>query len=362
MLTGAIAGVFIFETEPMMIITFAFMLPILTLYSGLRIVRPWTSTMANGRARDVIWIIFMLLISLFVALLISLPTIRTKEPNGAIDAVSVYIVCSGILIGCIWIVDIFVYPTVLVLRLSSKLTDALHPTIDRVASIASLCVFTILVTLAVVNGYTKDPRIWRMDVPLTNLSACMDGYRIGMMSDVHASALVHLSDVVELTKIMNGEDVDMIGLVGDFSDGHVSDLGDRLTPFQSLQSKDSSFYVTGNHEYYYPVDGSARVAALLWIEYFESIGVRDLNNARVRVPTNNSESAQQRGCSEQIELAGVEDFHQERYTDLDGALVGMNASLPLVLLAHQPLQFQSAAGKGVDLQISGHTHGGQFWP
>lgn len=161
-------------------------------------------------------------------------------------------------------------------------------------------------------------------------------------------------------EILNAENVDLLALVGDFSDGTVTELSERVRPFEDLVSGDSKVYVTGNHEYHYPVDGNSTLGAVLWIEFFESIGISSLNNRLLSLPTLNSTFAQTHQCSEAFDLAGVEDWTAN--PDLEKALSGRNSNHSVVLLAHQPRQIHNSYDLGVDLQLSGHTHGGQLWP
>jgi predicted MPP superfamily phosphohydrolase len=109
------------------------------------------------------------------------------------------------------------------------------------------------------------------------------------------------------------------------------------------------YFVTGNHDHLSGADG--------WVRCVEALGIRPLRNARVTIA--------QDGAS--FDLAGVEDHHAHLISgrhreDLAAALAGRDPARPLVLLAHDPLTFKAASAAGVDLQLSGHTHGGQIWP
>jgi predicted MPP superfamily phosphohydrolase len=109
-------------------------------------------------------------------------------------------------------------------------------------------------------------------------------------------------------------------------------------------------YVTGNHEYFSEAQG--------WLEYMDRIGWSVLHNRHIVV---------ERGGDRMV-IAGVDDATAKgsglvgHGADLDAALAGAEAGLPIVLLAHQPKQVAHAVAAGVDLQVSGHTHGGQIWP
>jgi hypothetical protein len=94
-----------------------------------------------------------------------------------------------------------------------------------------------------------------------------------------------------------------------------------------------------------------------WVEVARRLGMLPLRNARVAVERDGSA----------FDLAGVEDHHAHlvhatHRSDVTAALLGRDPRRPVVLLAHDPLTFREAARSGVDLQLSGHTHGGQIWP
>jgi predicted MPP superfamily phosphohydrolase len=138
----------------------------------------------------------------------------------------------------------------------------------------------------------------------------------------------------------------MVCITGDLVDGSVGELGHLVAPLADLRAKDGVFFVTGNHEYYSGADA--------WIAHVRKLGVRVLRNERVPI----------RG-EQGFDLAGIDDataHHFGHGADLRGALRGRDPSRAVVLLAHQPKAIAEAADLGVDLQLSGHTHGGQLFP
>jgi predicted MPP superfamily phosphohydrolase len=141
---------------------------------------------------------------------------------------------------------------------------------------------------------------------------------------------------------------DLIALTGDLVDGPVADLRDDAAPLGQLRAKHGVYAVTGNHEYYAGADA--------WIAEITRLGACYLRNERVTIGSGNAS----------FDLAGVDDHGAHNYDghgeDLPRALAGRDPSRALVLLAHQPRQVRRAAKHGVDLQLSGHTHGGQIWP
>jgi hypothetical protein len=138
-------------------------------------------------------------------------------------------------------------------------------------------------------------------------------------------------------------------VTGDLVDGPVSHLAEEVAPFAELRAKHGVFFVTGNHDYYSGADP--------WLEHVRTLGMRALRNERVEI----------RESGAAFDLAGVDDHRGNLFgpghgEDVPRALAGRDPERPVVLLAHDPSTFKSAAAHGVDLQISGHTHGGQIWP
>jgi predicted MPP superfamily phosphohydrolase len=204
------------------------------------------------------------------------------------------------------------------------------------------------VTSVVTVGYGVSqamgaPRIDRVRVPLAKLPRRLDGLRIALVSDIHLGPLLGRAHSRRVVDTINGVGADLVAVVGDLVDGTVAELGEAAAPLADLEARFGSFFVTGNHEYF---SGYAE-----WIAEVDSLGLRVLENQRVEI--------------EGLDLAGVNDVTGEDYEhapDFDKALGGRDPSRPVVLLAHQPVQVAEAAKHGVDLQLSGHTHGGQIQP
>ena len=192
------------------------------------------------------------------------------------------------------------------------------------------------------------PEVLRVPVALRRLDPAFNGFRIAVVSDIHLGPLAGRAHTERIVRMINETEPDLVAIVGDLVDGTVAELGSAAEPLQDLVARDGTFFVTGNHEYF--VEDTAE-----WLLELERLGV---------APLRNENTAIRRGGGV-LDLAGVNDIAGEQRSDppnFDRALAGRNASGPTILLAHQPVQVTEAAARGVDLQISGHTHGGQMWP
>ncbi|WP_236594432.1 metallophosphoesterase [Saccharothrix sp. 6-C] len=192
-----------------------------------------------------------------------------------------------------------------------------------------------------------DPVVKRVPVTLGKLDQRLSGYRIAVVSDIHLGPLLGRGHTERIVRMINEQRVDLVAIVGDLVDGTVAALGEAAAPLGDLVSTHGSFFVTGNHEYYSGVEP--------WVAELERLGVNPLRNERLRI--------ERAGAS--FDLAGVNDVTGETFEDgpdYARALDGRDTSTPVVLMAHQPVAVRESAKHGVDLQLSGHTHGGQMWP
>jgi predicted MPP superfamily phosphohydrolase len=193
-----------------------------------------------------------------------------------------------------------------------------------------------------------DHEVVDVEVALAKLPRELDGFTIVQLSDLHVGMTIGRDFVERVVARTNALSPDLIALTGDLVDGPVDDLVDDAAPLGDLRAKHGVFAITGNHEYYAGVDD--------WIAAISKMGIRYLRNQRV--------SIERAGAG--FDLAGVDDYQADRYPghgeDIPRALAGRDPSRAVVLLAHQPRQVHHAILHGVDLQLSGHTHGGQIWP
>jgi len=222
---------------------------------------------------------------------------------------------------------------------------------ERVIEIESLAVAAMVLTTAVVGSITValGPRVYRVEIPLAGLPAAFDGFRIVQLSDLHIGPTLGRRYAQRCVRIANALDADVIALTGDFVDGSVAQLRSAAAPLKELEARQGVYFVTGNHEYYW--DGPA------WVEEFRRLGARPLLNEHVVLRKGGGE----------IVLAGVTDYSSGRIApghrfDPMRAAQGAPAQALKILLAHHPKSYVAAQEAGFDLQLSGHTHGGQFFP
>ena len=185
----------------------------------------------------------------------------------------------------------------------------------------------------------------RIVVP--ELPAQFEGYRIALATDLHLGPLSGRARTQEVVDLINNEDVDLVAMVGDLTDGLPSNLIDATAPLPDLAAADGVLFTTGNHEYFFD--------AAAWAEALPGLHITMLDNASHPV---------ERGETRLL-FAGINDYTGEEFgdsADLAQALSDRQAGDTVVLLAHQPRQVDTAADADVDLQLSGHSHGGQFWP
>ncbi len=192
------------------------------------------------------------------------------------------------------------------------------------------------------------PDLIALPVRLRKLDPVFNGFRIAVVSDIHLGPLSGRAHTERIVRMINETAPDLVAIVGDLVDRTVEELGPAAEPLRDLESREGTFFVTGNHEYFVE-------DPLSWLRQLERLGVQ---------PLRNENTAIRRGAAA-FDLAGVNDIAGESRSDapdFDRALSGLDPSRPTVLLAHQPVQVEEAAARGVDLQLSGHTHGGQMWP
>jgi predicted MPP superfamily phosphohydrolase len=195
----------------------------------------------------------------------------------------------------------------------------------------------------------RTAQVKRVSIHLKALPAGLDGFRIAQISDIHVGPTIKASYLEKIVERVNALDADVVAITGDLVDGSVPELREHVAPLARLRARHGVFFVTGNHEYYSGVHA--------WVAELQRLGIRVLHNEHVVL--------QHGGAT--LVLAGVPDFTGHHFdpahvSDPAAAMAGAPADAVRVLLAHQPRTAAAAAAAGFDLQLSGHTHGGQFLP
>ncbi len=194
------------------------------------------------------------------------------------------------------------------------------------------------------------PKIYRVSVPIDNLPAEFVGFKIAQISDLHIGEMIGRSYVDSVIEKTNALEADVIALTGDIIDGNPVQTAPVAQELAKLRSASGTFYVTGNHEYYWGVHNS--------LQQIHRAGIKILMNENVRI---------KRGAGE-IAIAGVPDISVNgggtagQRSDPAASVADVPAGVTKVLLAHQPVSYRESVKAGIDLQLSGHTHGGQFFP
>jgi uncharacterized protein len=196
----------------------------------------------------------------------------------------------------------------------------------------------------------RTAQVRQVDVPLPGLPAALHGFTIAQLSDIHVGPTIKAGYVQRIVDAVNALGADAVAITGDLVDGRVQDLAGDVAPLAALRSRHGTYFVTGNHEYYSGADE--------WIAELRRLGLHVLINQHVVL----------RHGGVPLVLAGVADtsahhFEPSHRSDPQRAIHGAPPDAGVrVLLAHQPRSAQAAADAGFDVQLSGHTHGGQYWP
>jgi len=218
--------------------------------------------------------------------------------------------------------------------------------------LSALAVPVVAVFVSVI-GFINARRIAsvkQVEVPIAGLPYALEGFSIAQISDIHVGPTIKRGYLDAIVKKVNHLKPDMVAVTGDLVDGSVAQLRNHTAPLADLSARHGAFFVTGNHEYY--------SNAHEWIAEVKRLGLTVLMNEHVLLRHDHAT----------LLVAGVADytahhFDESHRSDPQGALKGAPSQIAVkVLLAHQPRTAEAAAAAGYDLQLSGHTHGGQFFP
>jgi uncharacterized protein len=236
----------------------------------------------------------------------------------------------------------------LLLALSAVAAPAVRVAIDAAGAAVVFWGATAALALGALAAL-RGPHVQHVDVPIDALPPALDGYRIVQISDLHVGPTIGAAYVKRVVQISNALAPDLVALTGDLVDGSVPRLRDAIAPLAQLASRDGVYVALGNHDYY--------SGAGAWVEHFERLGLTVLRNEH-RVVT--------RGAARLV-VGGVVDpaarMERPPQTPQPHLAAAPEAGAAVrLLLAHNPKLAPLGAQAGFDLQLSGHTHAGQFFP
>ncbi|HEX5400859.1 MAG TPA: metallophosphoesterase [Pseudonocardiaceae bacterium] len=255
---------------------------------------------------------------------------------------------GDILLGVIWV--LFTWSVIGdVVRVILTLAGVPNPTRSRIVALAALAVGIVLVVVGNIEAM-RLPRIKTVDVVIPRLGPALDGLRVAVLADTHFGPIDRTAWSVRVADAVNGLNADVVCHVGDLADGTVAQRTVQVAPMGDVRATMAKLYITGNHEYF----GEAQE----WLDHMACLGWDPLHN-RHRVITRGTDQVVFAGVDDRTAAGSGQAGHG---ADLPAALAGVDQDTPVVLLAHQPKYIPQAAAAGVDLQLAGHTHGGQIWP
>jgi predicted MPP superfamily phosphohydrolase len=251
-------------------------------------------------------------------------------------------------LGVIWQLFGWAFPGAAVLGIATAaganpVTAARWTAAGVLIVVAALCLWGLSEVL-------RTPRVRHTEVLLDRLGPGLDGLRVVLIADTHYGPIDRAGWSRRLVELVNSLDADVLAHAGDLADGTVTRRRDQAGALADARARLARVYITGNHEYFSDAPG--------WVQFMRSAGWEVLHNGHVTV----------RRGGDALVLAGIDDASAHRSgvaghgADLAGALTGVDRTLPVVLLSHQPKTVTAAVRAGIELQLSGHTHGGQIWP
>ncbi|MFE9996696.1 metallophosphoesterase [Streptomyces avermitilis] len=254
------------------------------------------------------------------------------------------------LLGTIWVLFTWSVLLGVLLRLALTVTGVGDgQDRARIVTWAVLGAAAVLLTWGYAEA-RRVPRVRQLDVQLPRLGAGLDGTRVALITDTHYGPLDRARWSARVCETVNTLKADLVCHTGDIADGTAERRRAQAAPLGTVQATRARVYVTGNHEYYSEAQG--------WVDLMDELGWEPLRNRHLLLER----------AGDTLVVAGVDDVtaessgHAGHRANLAGALNGTDPDHPVLLLAHQPKFVDRAAAAGVDLQLSGHTHGGQIWP
>jgi len=260
---------------------------------------------------------------------------------------------ASLWMGLAFLLLVQLLATDLLLGLASTAAQAAQVGSDPAGAAGGVRAAAVACTALVAAGFglrtaLGPPATRRVEVELARWPRALDGFRIAQISDVHLGPILGRPFAEHLARRIEALAPDLVAITGDLVDGDAALLADEVAPLAALRAPHGVFFVTGNHDHY---SGASE-----WCDTLAALGIRALRNERVSIGAGEAS----------FDLVGVDDHRGDLLgaggEDLDRALAGRDPARAAVLLAHDPSTFKRACTRGIDLQLSGHTHGGQIWP
>lgn len=184
-----------------------------------------------------------------------------------------------------------------------------------------------------------------VEVKIPRLPPSLEGLTVVQLSDVHIGPVLGAPWLAPIVDKVNGLKPDLVVITGDLVDGSVRQLSEHVAPLGRLKARFGKYFVTGNHDFYSGADP--------WCAHLRQLGFRVLRNEIDAVGDGGGA----------IQLVGIDDYYTTGGLSVGRRLAPrIDRDRSSILLAHQPRSIGDAEAMGVDLQISGHTHGGQIYP
>lgn len=279
------------------------------------------------------------LLAVFAALWLAYPVGRILDRNGLSSVVATALEY----LGACWLGVLFLLVVFLLLAdLASGF--GLWRAAAVPARAVAVAVAVLLAAVGLVQGH-RPPTVERLEVPLANLPAELDGLRLVQLSDLHLGTLLNHSWLEARLRQVEALRPDLVVITGDLVDGNARHVEELVPQLQRLRAPFGVLAVTGNHEFYAGLERS--------VEVLRSAGYRVLRDEHLEVAPG-------------LVVAGVDDLTARRqfglpHRALERALHGRPAGA-CILLSHTPWLVNEAHQLGVQLMLSGHTHAGQIWP
>ncbi len=314
----------------------------LHLYVGIRVV-PSLPGLTDS------WLLSLLLVASALLAPLGLLSRRFAKPPAADRLAWAGLLAMG-LFSSLFVVTVLRDVVLLLAAAANLAQPGLVPADLGAITAAAVPLLALAASLVGAFNARRTAGVVTVDVPIAGLPAALHGFTVAQISDIHIGPTIKRPYLQHIVDAVNRLEPDLVAVTGDLVDGSVAELCGHVAPLAGLVSRYGTFFVTGNHEYY--------SGAPPWVAELRRLGVTVLINEHVVL--------ERQGSS--LVLAGVPDFSAHHFdashkSDPAASLKGAPAGAAVrVLLAHQPRTAAAAELAGFDLQLSGHTHGGQFLP